>query len=151
MLILLSLPEQTSLDFTIKCVLPPAIHVFYMGKIIELVFPTLVITFLLTFIFCSLFRQISFTRYTLNIFSHTEQCYYKKKHISSTFETLKMQTSLAICFIILNTKKNFYLYNNEITWLQNFHVVIVLKLLEKTTIMSVVISVTYGFIKNVTI
>ena len=114
-LILLSLPEQTSLDFTIKCVLPPAIHVFYMGKIIELVFPTLVITFLLTFIFCSLFRQISFTRYTLNIFSHTEQCYYKKKHISSTFVTLKMQTSLAICLIILNTKKHYYLYNNEIT------------------------------------
>ena len=103
-LILLSLPEQTSLDFTIKCVLPPAIQVFYMGKIIELVFPTLVITFLLTFIFCSLFRQVSFTKYTLNIFSHPEQCYYKKKHISSTFVTLKMQTSLDICFIVLNTK-----------------------------------------------
>ena len=41
-LILFSLPEQTSLDFTIKCVLPPAIHVVFMGKIIELVFPTLV-------------------------------------------------------------------------------------------------------------
>ena len=26
---------------------------------------------------------------TLNVFSHTEQCYYKKKHISSTFEPLK--------------------------------------------------------------
>ena len=69
-LILLSLPEQTSLDFTIKCALPPAIHVFYMGKIIELVFPTLVITFLLTFIFCSVFREVSFIKYTLNVFSH---------------------------------------------------------------------------------
>ena len=58
-LILLSLPEQTSLDFTIKCVLPPAIHVFYMGKIIESVFPTLFKTFLLTFIFYSLLRQVS--------------------------------------------------------------------------------------------
>ena len=106
-LILLSLPEQTSLDFTIKCVLP-AIHVVYMGKIIELVFPTLVITFLLTFIFCSLSRQVSFAKYALNIFSHNEQCYYKKKHISSTFETLKMQTSLVICFITLNTKKYYY-------------------------------------------
>ena len=63
----MSLPEQTSLDFTIKCVLPPGIHVVYMRKIIESLFPTLVITFLLTFIFCSLFRQISFTKYTLNI------------------------------------------------------------------------------------
>ena len=114
-LILLSLTEQTSLDFTIKLVLPQAIHVVYMGKIIESVFPTLVMTFLLTFIFCSLFRQVCFTKYTLNIFFHTEQCYYKKTHISSTFETLKMQNSLAICFIILNTKKHYYLYNSEIT------------------------------------
>ena len=114
-LILLSLPEQASLDFTIKCILPSAIHVVYMGKIVESVFPNLVITFLLTFIFCSLFRQFSLTKYTLNIFSYTEQWYYKKKHISSTFETLKMQTSLAICFSILNTKKHYYLCNNEIT------------------------------------
>ena len=146
MLTLLFLPEQTSLDFTIKSVLPPAVQVFYMGKIIKLVFPTLVITFLLTFIVCCLSRQVSFTRYTLNIFSHTEQCYNKKKHISSTFVTLKMQTSLAICFTILNTKKYYYLYDNKITWLQNFHVVFVLKLLQKITMLSVVTSVTYGFI-----
>ena len=31
-LILLSLPEQTSPDFTIKCVLPPAIHVVNVEK-----------------------------------------------------------------------------------------------------------------------
>ena len=93
----MSLPEQTSLDFTIKYVLPPAIH-FYMGKINELVFPTRVVTFLLTFIFCSLFRQVSFTKYTLNILSYTEQYYYKKRHISSTFETLKMQTFFSYLF-----------------------------------------------------
>ena len=50
-LILLSLPEQTSLDFKTKCVLPPAIHVVYMGKIIESVSPTLVMTILPTFNF----------------------------------------------------------------------------------------------------
>ena len=138
----MSLPEQTNLDITIKCVLPPAIQVFYMGKIFELVFQTLV----LTFIFGSLFRQVSFTKYTLSIFSHTNQCYIKKKHISSTIVTLKIQTSLAICFIILNIKKHYYLSNSKITWLQNFHVVVVLKLLQKITVLSVVTFVTYGFI-----
>ena len=44
-MILLLLPERTSLDFTIKFVLPPAIHVAYMGKSIEAIFPTHVITF----------------------------------------------------------------------------------------------------------
>ena len=119
---------------------------FIWEKLLSWFFQPFIIAFLLTFIFRSLFRKFFFPKYTLNIFSHTKQCYYKKKHISSTFVTLKMQTSLAICFIILNTKKRYYLYNNKITWLQNFHVVFVLKLLQKITIMSVVTSVTYGFI-----
>ena len=45
-----------------------------------------------------------------------------------------------------NTKKHYYLYNNEITWRQNFHVVFVLKLLQQITILSVVASVTYRFV-----
>ena len=73
------------------------------------------ITFLLTFIFCSLFRPVSFTKYALNIFSHIKQCYHKKKNIYSIFSTFNMQTSLAICLVILNTKKHYYLYKNKIT------------------------------------
>ena len=70
--ILLSLPEQASLDFAVKCVLPPAMHVVYVEKSVELVFPTMVIAFLLTFISCSVFMQALITKYTCNIFSHTE-------------------------------------------------------------------------------
>ena len=39
------------LGFTIKCVPPPARYFVYMGKIVQSVFPTLAITFLLILIF----------------------------------------------------------------------------------------------------
>ena len=91
-----------------------------MGKIVESVFPTLLITFLLTFIFCSLFRQVSLTKYALTIFSQTKQCFCNKKYIFATFETVNMPTSLALCFHILNTKKQYCLYNNDITCIQKF-------------------------------
>lgn len=93
MLILLSLPEAR-LDFTIKCVLLSALHV-YIGKIVESVFPFLVITFPLTFVFCTLIRQFLLTKYSHIILSHTEQRYYNKKYVSSTFDTLNIQISLA--------------------------------------------------------
>lgn len=93
MLILLSLPEAR-LDFTIKCVLLSALHV-YIGKIVELVFPFLVVTFPLTFVFCTLIRQFLLTKYSHIILSHTEQRYYNKKYVSSTFDTLNIQISLA--------------------------------------------------------
>ena len=111
------LPEAR-LNITIKCVLPPATYV-YMRKIVESVFPTLLITFLLTFFFLSLqtglTHKISFT-----IFSQTKQCFCNKKYISSTFETVNMPTALALCFHILNTKKRYCLYNNDITCIQKF-------------------------------
>ena len=63
------------------------------------------------FLFFNLFKQVLLTKYAFTIFSHNEQ---SKKLITSTFETLYMQTSLAIYFNILKTKKH-YLCNNNIT------------------------------------
>lgn len=55
---------------------------------------------------------LTYKTYTYYIVSYGAE-YYNKKHISSTFDSLNIQTSLDICFNIPTAKKSFYLCNKE--------------------------------------
>ena len=141
---LLFLPK-IRLDFSTKNVLLPAMHV-HMEKTVKLVFSTLLLISFLIFTFCTPLTQLLLLDYML-ISSQTEQCYFYKKLISFTNGIFDMQTSLAIPFTILKTKNHaYFIFNIALTWLLNVHVASVLNMLKKIIMLSVVISVTYGYI-----
>ena len=115
-------------------------------KNIKLIFLTLLIIYFLIFTFSFPLRQLLLSDYTLMLSSQTEWYYFYKKHISFTNGIFDMQTSLAIPFTILKTMNHAYLiFNTAITWPLNIHVASVLRMLQKI-MLSVVISVTYGYI-----
>ena len=101
---------------------------------------------LLTFYF-SFFILSYFVNLTSLMPSHTEQCFYYKNYTSLLKKAFNIQISITNSFKNLKAKRQSnWISDNDITWLQNFDVVFVTKLLQKITMLSVVIAVTYGYI-----
>ena len=98
----------------------------------------LFINFLFLFIcFAYLVKFISL------IHSRTEQCFYYKNYTSLVKKAFDRQIFITNSFKNLKTKKQSYsTSDNGVTLLQNFQVAFVIKLLQKITILSVVIAVT---------
>ena len=141
---LLSYPK-IRLDFPMKCSFSCYV---YMEKFIDPAFPatTKIYFCLLTFYF-SFFILSYFVNLTSLMPSHTEQCFYYKNYTSLLKKAFNIQISITNSFKNLKAKRQSnWISDNYITWLQNFDVAFVTKLLQKITMLSVVIAVTYGYI-----
>ena len=102
------------------------------------------ISCLLTFYFY-FFIFSYFVNLTSLMHSPTEQ--YYKNYTFLLKKAFNIQIPITNSFKNLRTKRqSYWISDNDITWIQNFHVAFVIKLLQKIAMLSVVIAVTYGYI-----